>query len=61
MELGALLTQAAAARPVDHALACLLGLLVLRVLDACAIDVEHLGTSEATARWPSLARGRKSP
>jgi len=34
MELCAFLAQAAAARPVDHALACLLGLLGLRVSEA---------------------------
>ncbi len=44
MELGAFLAQAAAAGPVDHALACLLGLLGLRVSEACGIDIEHLGT-----------------
>ncbi len=44
MELGAFLARAAAAGPVDHALACLLGLLGLRVSEACRIDIENLGS-----------------
>ncbi len=43
MELGAFLAQAAAAGPVDHALACLLGLLGLRVSDTCGTDADHHG------------------
>lgn len=53
MELGAFLAQAAAAGPVDHAVACLLGLLGRRVSEACAIDVEHLGSE----RGPDLHGG----
>jgi len=44
MELSAFIAQGAAAGPVDHALACLLGLLGLRVSEACSIDIEDLGT-----------------
>jgi integrase len=40
MELGAFIAHGAASRPTDHALACLLGLLGLRVSEACGIDIE---------------------
>jgi integrase len=42
MELSAFIAQGAAAGPVDHALACLLGLLGRRVSEACGIDIEDL-------------------
>jgi site-specific recombinase XerD len=42
MKLSAFIAQGAAAGPVDHALACLLGLLGLRVSEACGIDIEDL-------------------
>src|SRR5262249_26990572 len=42
MELGAFISQGAAAGVTDHALACLLGLLGLRVGEACAINIEDL-------------------
>jgi hypothetical protein len=57
MELGAFLAQAAAAGPVDHALACLLGLLGLRVSEACRIDIENLGSERGTVASPSWERG----
>src|SRR6476620_6716098 len=38
MELGAFIAQGAAGSLVDHAVACLLGLLGLRVSEACGID-----------------------
>lgn len=50
MELSAFVAQGAAGSPVDHALACLLGLLGLRVSEACSIDVEDL----------SLERGHRT-
>ncbi len=59
MELGAFLAQAAAAGPVDHALACLLGLLGLRVSQACGIDVEHLGTERGHRTVTVVGKGSK--
>ena len=59
MELGALLAQAAAAGPVDHALACLLGLLGLRVSEACGIDIEHLGTERGHRTGTVVGKGSK--
>jgi integrase len=44
MELGAFIAQGAAAGRMDHALACLLGLLGLRVSEACSINIEDLST-----------------
>ena len=45
MGLGAFIAQGAAAGPTDHALACLLGLLGLRVAEACSINIEALSNS----------------
>ena len=59
MELGALLAQAAAAGPVDHALACLLGLLGLRVSEACRIDIENLGSERGHRTVTVLGKGSK--
>ncbi|MDQ1440023.1 MAG: integrase/recombinase XerD [Acidimicrobiaceae bacterium] len=42
MELGAFIAQGAAGSAVDHALACLLGLLGLRVSEACGNNIEDL-------------------
>jgi integrase/recombinase XerD len=39
MELSAFIAQGAAAGSMDHALACLLGLLGLRVSEACSINI----------------------
>jgi len=43
MELGAFIAQGTAGSVVDQALACLLGLLGLRISEALNIDIEHLG------------------
>jgi integrase/recombinase XerD len=59
MEFGAFLAQAAAAGPIDHALACLLGLLGLRVSEACGIDVEHLGTERGHRTVTVVGKGAK--
>ena len=59
MELGAFLARAAAAGPVDHALACLLGLLGLRVSEACRIDIEHLGSERGHRTVTVLGKGSK--
>ena len=59
MELGAVVAQAAAAGPVDHALACLLGLLGLRVSEACRIDIENLGSERGHRTVTVLGNGSK--
>ena len=59
MELGGFLAQAAAAGPIDHALACLLGLLGLRVSEACRIDIEHLGSERGHRTVTVLGKGSK--
>ena len=60
MELGAFLAQAAAAGPVDHALACLLGLLGLRVSEACSINIEHLSTERGHRTVKIMGKGGKA-
>ena len=59
MELGAFIAQGAAAGPVDHALACLLGLLGLRVSEACSVDVEHLGLERGHRTLWVIGKGNK--
>ena len=59
MELGACLAKAAAAVPVDHALARQLGLLGLRVSEACRIDIEHLGSGRGHRTVTVLGKGSK--
>ena len=58
MGLGAFIAQGAAGSAVDHALACLLGLLGLRVSEACGIDIEHLAI-ERGHRITVLGKGSK--
>jgi len=60
MELGAFLAQAAAAGPVDHTLACLLGLLGLRVSEACSINIEHLSTERGHRTVKIMGKGGKA-
>jgi len=60
MELGAFLAEAAAAGPVDHALACLLGLLGLRVTEACSINIEHLSTERGHRTVKIMGKGGKA-
>jgi integrase/recombinase XerD len=59
MELGAFIAQGAAAGPVDHALACLLGLLGLRVSEACSINIEALGAERGHRTVTVLGKGSK--
>src|SRR4051812_2895296 len=59
MELGAFIAQGAAAGPTDHALACLLGLLGLRVGEACAVDIESLDASRGHRTVTVLGKGHK--
>ena len=59
MELGAFIAQGAAAGPRDHAVACLLGLLGLRVSEACNIDIEDLSTERGHRTVTVLGKGHK--
>jgi integrase len=59
MELGAFIAQGAAAGPVDYALACLLGLLGLRVSEALNIDIEHLSMERGHRTVTVLGKGSK--
>jgi len=59
MELGAFLAQAAAAGPRDHALACLLGLLGLRVGEACGVNIEALSHERGHRTVTVLGKGSK--
>ena len=59
MELGAFIAQAAAAGVTDHALACLLGLLGLRVGEACGINIEDLAFERGHRTVTVLGKGAK--
>ena len=59
MELGAFIAQGAAAGPRDHAVACLLGLLGLRVSEACNIDIEDLSSERGHRTVTVLGKGHK--
>jgi integrase/recombinase XerD len=59
MELGAFIAQGLAAGAVDHALACLLGLLGLRVSEACSIDIEDLGLERGHRTLHIVGKGNK--
>ena len=59
MELGAFIAQGTAASAVDQALACLLGLLGLRISEALNIDIEHLGIERGHRTVTVLGKGSK--
>jgi integrase/recombinase XerD len=59
MELSAFIAEGAAAGPVDHALACLLGLLGLRVSEACGIDIGDLSAERGHRTVTVLGKGAK--
>jgi integrase len=59
MELGAFIAQGQAAGPVEHALACLLGLLGLRISEACNINIEHLSQQRGHRTVTVLGKGAK--
>jgi integrase/recombinase XerD len=59
MELSAFVAQGAAGSPTDHALACLLGLLGLRVAEACSIDIESLSSERGHRTVTILGKGSK--
>jgi len=59
IELSAFVAQGAAGGPVDHALACLLGLLGLRVSEACSIHIEDLSTERGHRTVRVMGKGSK--
>jgi site-specific recombinase XerD len=59
LELGAFIAQGGAAGPMDHALACLLGLLGLRVSEACGVDIENLGIERGHRTVFIIGKGNK--
>jgi len=59
MELSAFVAQAAAAGAMEHALACLLGLLGLRVSEACSVDIEDLSLERGHRTVTVLGKGSK--
>jgi integrase/recombinase XerD len=59
MELSAFIAQGAAAGPMDHALACVLGLLGLRITEACNINIENLSTERGHRTVTVLGKGAK--
>jgi site-specific recombinase XerD len=61
MELGAFIAQVAAGSPVAHAVACLFGLLGLRVSEACRIDIGDLGMQRGHRTVTVLGKGSKRP
>jgi integrase/recombinase XerD len=61
MQLGALVAAARASSPDDAALITLLGLLGLRVSEACHVNIEDMGTERGTAPCTSSARATSPP
>ncbi len=59
MELGAFIAQGAASSPRDHALACLLGLLGLRISEALGIDIEDLAIERGHRTVTVMGKGSK--
>jgi len=59
IELSAFVAQGSAGSPVDHALACLLGLLGLRVAEACSIDIEDLSLERGHRTVRIIGKGSK--
>jgi integrase/recombinase XerD len=60
IELGAFIAQGSAGSVVDQALACLLGLLGLRISDALHIDIEHLGIQRGHRTVTVLGKGSQA-
>jgi len=59
MQLGALVATARASSPDDAALITLLGLLGLRVSEACAVNIEDLGTERGHRTLHVIGKGNK--
>ncbi|MHB8681495.1 MAG: tyrosine-type recombinase/integrase [Acidimicrobiales bacterium] len=58
-ELSAFIAQGSAGSPTDHALACLLGLLGLRVSEACSINIEDISTERGHRTIRFVGKGSK--
>ena len=61
MQLGALVSVARASSPDDAALVTMLGLLGLRISEACGADIADLGPSAGTAPCTSSAKATNPP
>jgi integrase/recombinase XerD len=59
MEMGAFIHRAQAAGPMDHALACLLGLLGLRVGEATGLNIEDLHEIDGHHTIHLIGKGNK--
>ena len=59
MQLGVLVATARASSPDDAALITLLGLLGLRVSEACAVNIEDLGTERGHRTLHVIGKGNK--
>lgn len=59
MELSAFMAHAKANGPMDHAVAVLLGLLGLRVSEACSVDLEDLGAERGHRTLHVIGKGGK--
>lgn len=59
MELSASIADAAASGAVDNALACLLGLVALRVAEVCSINIEDLSAQHGHRIVTVVGKGSK--
>ncbi len=58
-ELGAVIYAAEASSPADHCLICFLGLLGLRVGEACSVNIEDLGSQRGHRTLHIVGKGDK--
>ncbi|HXX89376.1 MAG TPA: tyrosine-type recombinase/integrase [Acidimicrobiales bacterium] len=58
-ELSAFIAQGSAGSPTDHALACLLGLLGLRISEACSLNIEDLAAERGHRTIRFVGKGSK--
>ena len=59
-ELAAFIAQGSAGSPTDHALACVLGILGLRVSEACSLNIEDLSTERGHRTIRFIGKGSKA-
>lgn len=59
MELGGFLAAAQAGTVMDHALACLLGIMGLRISEACSLRIEDLGENRGHRTISIVGKGQK--
>jgi integrase/recombinase XerD len=58
-ELAAFVAQGSAGSPTDHALACVLGILGLRVSEACSLNIEDISTERGHRTIRFVGKGSK--